>query len=95
MSEPIEIPRNLIDVKSMFAAKNPRLLKILPGFLFSILKKILHQDTINGYIYMGNANVNEGKFYDTIDHQVTTQRFSYFFNNKSKIFDDGYGKIWA
>jgi len=51
--------------------------------------------TINGYIYMGNANVNEGKFYDTIDHQVTTQRFSYFFNNKSKIFDDGYGKIWA
>ena len=51
--------------------------------------------TINGYIYMGNANVNEGKFYDTIDHQVTTQRFSYFFNNKSRIFDDGYGEIWA
>ena len=51
MPEPSEIPRNLIDVKSMFAAKNPRLLKILPGFLFTILKKILHQDTINGYIY--------------------------------------------
>ncbi len=51
--------------------------------------------TINGYIYMGNANVNEGKFYDTIDHQVTTQNFSYFFNNKSRIFDDGYGEIWA
>lgn len=51
--------------------------------------------TINGYIYMGNANVNEGKFYDTIDHQVTTQRFNYFFNNKSRIFDDGYGEIWA
>jgi len=51
--------------------------------------------TINGYIYMGNANVNEGKFYDTIDHQVSTQKFNYFFINKSRIFDDGYGEIWA
>lgn len=51
--------------------------------------------TINGYIYMGNANVNEGKFYDTIDSQQKVQRFSYFFNNKSRIFDDGYGQIWA
>ena len=51
--------------------------------------------TINGYIYMGNANVNEGKFYDTINSQQNVQRFNYFFNNKSRIFDDGYGQIWA
>jgi uncharacterized membrane protein len=51
--------------------------------------------TINGYIYMGNANVNEGKFYDTINSQQKVQRFNYFFNNKSRIFDDGYGQIWA
>lgn len=51
VSEPVEIPRNLIDVKSVFASKNPRLLKIIPGFIFTLLKKILHQDTINGYIY--------------------------------------------
>ena len=51
--------------------------------------------TINGYLYMGNANVNEGKFYDTIDSQQKVQRFSYFFNNKSRVFDDGYGQIWA
>jgi len=51
--------------------------------------------TINGYLYMGNANVNDGKFYDTIDSQQNVKRFSSFFNNKSKIFDDGYGEIWA
>jgi putative hemolysin len=46
-----EITPNFIDVKSLFAAKNPRLLKIIPGFIFSIIKKIVHQDTINGFIY--------------------------------------------
>jgi uncharacterized membrane protein len=51
--------------------------------------------TINGYLYLGNANVNEGKFYDTIDSQQKVQRFNYFFNNKSRIFDDGYGQVWA
>jgi putative hemolysin len=51
MTKPIEITREFIDVKSLFAAKNPRLLKVIPGFVFSILKKILHQDRINGYIY--------------------------------------------
>ncbi len=51
MDEPVEITRNFIDVKSLFAAKNPRLLKIIPGFIFSLIKKIVHQDTINGYIY--------------------------------------------
>jgi len=50
--------------------------------------------TINGYIYMGNANANDGKFYDTIDSQVKVQRYFYFFTNKSRIFDDGYGLIW-
>ncbi len=51
--------------------------------------------TINGYLYMGNANVNDGKFYDTIDSQQNVQRYSSFFTNKSKIFDDGYGQIWG
>ena len=50
--------------------------------------------TINGYIYMGNANVNEGKLYDSIDTQVKVQKYSYFFNNKSRIYDAKYGQIW-
>jgi putative hemolysin len=51
MPEPIEITPEFIDVKALFAAKNPRLLKIIPGFIFSIIKKIVHQDIINGFIY--------------------------------------------
>jgi len=51
MTEPVEITRNFIDVRSLFAAKNPRLLKIIPGFIFSVIKRIVHQDTINGFIY--------------------------------------------
>ena len=50
--------------------------------------------TINGYLYMGNANVNEGKLYDSIDTQVKVQKYSYFFNNKSRIYDAKYGQIW-
>ena len=49
MTNPVEITPNLIDVKSLFAAKNPRLLKIIPGFIFSVIKKIIHQDKINGF----------------------------------------------
>ena len=56
MPEPVEITRNFIDVRSLFAAKNPRLLKLIPGFVFSIIKKIVHQDTINGYIYKHRDN---------------------------------------
>ncbi|MGA3012691.1 MAG: 1-acyl-sn-glycerol-3-phosphate acyltransferase [Bacteroidales bacterium] len=49
--EPVEITADFIDVKALFAAKNPRLLKIIPGFIFTLIKKIVHQDTFNGYIY--------------------------------------------
>ena len=49
--ETSEISPNFIDVRSLFAAKNPRLLKIIPRFFFTIIKRILHQDTVNLYIY--------------------------------------------
>lgn len=40
----------LIDVEKVIAGKNPRLLKILPGFLINYLKRILHQDELNNAI---------------------------------------------
>jgi len=51
--------------------------------------------TINGYLYLGNANVKEGKLYDSLDSQVNVQNYTYFFNNKTRLFDDGYGQIWG
>jgi len=49
--EPSEIPEKLIDIEALFAAKNPRLLKVIPGFVIRYLKRITHQEAINGYIY--------------------------------------------
>ncbi len=51
MSTFVEISDHFIDVEQLFARKNPRLLKILPKFIFSYIKKIVHQEEINGYIY--------------------------------------------
>jgi putative hemolysin len=51
MSPPPEISRTFIDVEQLFARKNPRLLKLLPKFIFTWIKKIIHQDKINYYIY--------------------------------------------
>jgi 1-acyl-sn-glycerol-3-phosphate acyltransferase len=36
-----------IDIEKVIGGKNPRLLKILPGFLIRYLKRTIHQDEIN------------------------------------------------
>ncbi|MCX6243387.1 MAG: 1-acyl-sn-glycerol-3-phosphate acyltransferase [Bacteroidetes bacterium] len=46
-----EISPNFIDVRALFATKNPRLLKIIPGVFFTIIKRIIHQDSVNEIIY--------------------------------------------
>ncbi len=46
-----EVPERLIDIESLFEAKNPGLLRIIPRFVLSYLKRITHQVEINGYIY--------------------------------------------
>jgi len=40
----------LIDVEKVFEDKNPRLLRLMPGFIINYIKKILHQDEINQFI---------------------------------------------
>ena len=49
--ETTEVPEHLIDIESLFASKNPMLLKVIPKFVMSYLKRIVHQDEVNGYIY--------------------------------------------
>ena len=50
--EKTEIPEKLIDIESLFASKNPGLLKVIPKFVLSYLKRITHQDEVNEYIYL-------------------------------------------
>ncbi|WP_420386841.1 glycerol acyltransferase [Roseivirga sp.] len=39
-----------IDVRRMIAAKNPRLLKWLPGFIIRYVERIIHQEDINAFM---------------------------------------------
>jgi putative hemolysin len=46
-----EITEKFIDIRKIFSSKNPGLAKSLPGFIFRILEKIIHQDEINDFMY--------------------------------------------
>jgi 1-acyl-sn-glycerol-3-phosphate acyltransferase len=48
---PNEEPALLIDIERVFASKNPKLLKFIPGFIIRYLKRITHQDDINQFIF--------------------------------------------
>jgi putative hemolysin len=39
-----------IDIKKIFYEKSPRLARLIPGFVYAYLKRILHQDFVNGYM---------------------------------------------
>ncbi len=49
-SQPIEKRGKFIEIEKVIAKKNPRLLKLLPGFVIRYIKRILHQDEINDFI---------------------------------------------
>jgi 1-acyl-sn-glycerol-3-phosphate acyltransferase len=39
-----------IDIRKVFYSKNPRLAKLLPGFIYSYLKRIVHEDFVNEFL---------------------------------------------
>jgi len=48
-----------IDIRKLVASKNPRLAKLLPSFVFSYLKRILHQDEVNDFMRRNGHLKNE------------------------------------
>ena len=60
-----EIPERLIDIEALFASKNPKLLRLIPGFVLSYLKRITHQEAVNGYIWR-NRDKNGLPFVEAI-----------------------------
>ncbi len=53
-----------INIRKAFADKNPKLAKMLPGFVFRFIEKIIHQEEMNGFIrehvdYKGIDYLNE------------------------------------
>lgn len=65
MDNPGELPRNLIDIERVIASKNPALLKIVPGMVIRYLKRIIHQDAVNDYIFRNRGKTGLG-FVDAI-----------------------------
>jgi len=53
----IEIPERLIDIEALFASKNPKLLRFIPRFVLSYLKRITHQEEVNGYIWRNRDKI--------------------------------------
>ncbi len=54
-----------IDIRQLIGSKNPKLLKWLPGFVISYLKRILHQDEINQFM-AEHPDANDEQFCDDV-----------------------------
>lgn len=50
MSEAIQ-GKKFIDIEKVIASKNEKLLKWLPGFVIRYLKRVIHQDLLNDFLY--------------------------------------------
>jgi len=44
-------PSKFIDIKEVVRKKNPALAKMMPGFMFSLMKRLVHEDEVNRIIY--------------------------------------------
>jgi putative hemolysin len=47
-----------IDIDGVFKGKNPALYKLLPSFVFSYLKRIVHQDQINAFLEKHSGKID-------------------------------------
>ena len=47
----VEISKKFIDIEKVISSKNPKLLKKIPGFVLRYLKRIIHVDEVNDFLY--------------------------------------------
>lgn len=60
MDKPLEkVEPVKIDVEKVLTSKNPALRKVVPGFLIRYLKRIVHQDEINDFLFKYGHLKNE------------------------------------
>jgi putative hemolysin len=45
------ITDRFLDIERIFSSKNPRLAKSIPGFVYRLLGRIIHQDELNDFIW--------------------------------------------
>lgn len=59
---------NFIDIRKLVSSKNPKLAKLIPGFVYKYLKRILHQDEVNDFMRR-NGHLKDADFCDAIVHE--------------------------
>jgi putative hemolysin len=47
----LEITKNFIDIDKVLSDKNPKLARMMPGFILGYLKRVVHQEEINALLY--------------------------------------------
>lgn len=60
-------------IEQLFKSKNPRLARLIPGFVYSFLKRVIHQDEINKFI----AKYGDRKGLDFSDGMVEFLNITY------------------
>lgn len=63
----IVITEKFIDLEKVIASKNPKLLKRIPGFVLNYLKRIIHVDEVNDFIYRHRNDYG----FDFVDAVIT------------------------
>ena len=66
------LPNNLLDLDKIVENKSPLLKKMLPGFVLSYLKKVIHQDRLN-YLLTTYADLQGVEFIDAILKDINTK----------------------
>ena len=46
-----EITRNFFDVEGVFKSKNPSLARLIPGFIYRYLSRVIHEEEMNEFLY--------------------------------------------
>lgn len=46
-----QITKRTIDVEKVFSEKNPRMARMIPGFVFSYLRRVIHENEVNDFLY--------------------------------------------
>ena len=69
-----------IDIKEVFAAKSPGLAKIIPGFVYRYIKRILHLDFINDFLKR-NGHLSGIEFVDQVVNEFNVTEHIYGYDN--------------
>jgi len=63
-----KITEKTIDIRGVFTAKNPSLARVIPGFVFRYLKRVIHEDGINRILFQNREKRGFDVIANTLEH---------------------------